>query len=290
MVYARKLRSSRLARIAATFPTLLVGLTASINASSALAESLENVKANGAIIAIANEPPWMRIDENGSPAGLGPEIDEAILKEAGITKVTGQLMEYGAMIPALQSGRATMSSSQGLYIKPERCEAVLFSDPVTCGGEGFILPIALGSKVKTYKDVADQSLRIGLAGGTTEQKLAIEAGVKDENIVIFPDGTTGMKLLLDKRIDVFALDSGASADLQKRLGNPAVTQFVRVEGVKPSCGGAAFSKDNAELRDAYNRGLAKIKASGKFYEIYKKYGSESYMGTDDITTKQLCTK
>lgn len=260
-----------------------------LQARSALAATLEQAKSDGVTIAIANEPPWMKLEPDGSPAGLGPERDEAILKEVGVTKFTGQMMEYGAMIPAIQSGRATLSSSGALFVKPERCRAVIFSNPVSCSGEAFILPVALVGKVNSYKDVADQSLKIGVCGGCSEQKLAIEGGVKADNIVVFPDGTSGMKLLADKRIDVLAHDSSTAAELQKRVGDPVTMRVVPVAGTKLSCAAAAFSKDSVELRDAYNEGLRKIIASGKYLEILKKYGREQgAIDIDKVTTEQLC--
>ncbi|MHB0791025.1 ectoine/hydroxyectoine ABC transporter substrate-binding protein EhuB [Bradyrhizobium sp. 5.13L] len=274
---------------------LLAAITAGsifgLNAYSVSAATLDEAKSGGVIIAIANEPPWMKLDPDGSPAGLGPERDEAILQEVGVTKFTGQMMEYGAMIPAIQSKRATLSSSGALFIRPERCQAVIFSNPVSCGSEAFILPASLAGKVNSYKDVAEQSLKIGVCGGCTQQKLSIAAGVKADNIVIFPDGTSGMKLLADKRIDLLAHDTATAADLQKRLSDPAMTQVIHVADTKLSCAAAAFSKDSVELRDAYNEGLRKIIASGKYIEIMKKYGREDgAVGVDKVTTEQLCTK
>ncbi|WP_225185145.1 ectoine/hydroxyectoine ABC transporter substrate-binding protein EhuB [Bradyrhizobium sp. NBAIM01] len=263
----------------------------SSQAYSVSATTLDEAQTNGVIIAIANEPPWMKLESDGSPAGLGPERDKAILQEVGVTKFTGQMMEYGAMIPAIQSKRATLSSSGALFIRPERCQAVIFSNPVSCGGEAFVLPASLAGKVSSYKDVAEQSLKIGVCGGCTQQKLSISAGVKADNIVIFPDGTSGMKLLADKRIDLLAHDTATAADLQKRLGDPSLTQVIHVADTKLSCAAAAFSKDSVELRNAYNEGLRKIIASGKYLEIMKKYGREDgTVGVGKITTEELCTK
>lgn len=251
------------------------------------AETLDQATENGVTIAVANEPPYMQMNPDGTLGGWGPEMDAAILKEAGVTKFSGQLMEYGAMIPALQSDRADLASSGALFIKPERCEAVLFSDPVSCSGESLIVATALREKVKTYDDVAKQGLKIGVCGGCSEQKLALEAGVKEADIVVFPDGASGVKLLEDGRIDVFALDSGTATNLFKRLDS-ANWHYVRIENIR-SCGGAAFKKNSAELRDAYNAGLRKIRANGTYLEIMKKYGLlEDARDVEKSSTQQLC--
>ncbi|MCK1692458.1 ectoine/hydroxyectoine ABC transporter substrate-binding protein EhuB [Bradyrhizobium sp. 144] len=292
MSHRRNIRSLCVARLGWALAVLISGSALSLQAVSAT--TLEEARSNGVTIAIANEPPWMFLEPDGSPAGLGPERDMAILREVGITKFNGQTMEYGAIIPAIQSKRATLSSSGALVVKPERCQAAIFSNPVTCGGETFLLPVALVGKVKSYRDVADQSLKIGVCGGCTQQRLAIEAGVKADNILVYPDSTSAMKLLSDKRIDVFATTDSVALDLQKRLSDPSVTQVVRAEGAKLVCAAAAFSKESTELRDAYNEGLRKIIASGKYMELAKKYGrEESTVGVttgEKVTTEQLCTR
>lgn len=274
---------------AAALATVAAVTTVLCYPAIAKAEILDDAKANGVTIAVANEPPYMQVNPDGTPGGWGPEMDAAVLKEAGVTKFSGQLMEYGAMIPALQSNRADLASSGALYIKPERCEAVLFSDPVSCSGESLIMAAALREKVKTYDDVAKQGLKIGVCGGCTEQKLALEAGVKEDGVVVFPDGASGLKLLEDGRIDVFANDSATTANLFKRL-DPADWHYVRIENIR-SCAGAAFNKNSAELRDAYNDGLRRIRANGTYMKIMKKYGlQEDARDIEKASTQQLCEK
>ncbi|WP_179298238.1 ectoine/hydroxyectoine ABC transporter substrate-binding protein EhuB [Mesorhizobium carmichaelinearum] len=273
---------------AASMLALFIVGALNLSYESALAQTMDEAKANGVTIAIANDPPLMTMNADGSPGGLGPEMDAAILAEAGITKYSGQVMEYGAMIPALQSKRATLSTSGALYIKPERCDAVLFSDPVSCNAEVLIVPATLADKVKTYKDVADQGLKIGVCGGCYEQKLALAAGVKEDNIVVFPDATSGIKLLTDKRIDVYAHDSYTGAAMFKRLDAKEM-RFVRLDDLK-SCAAAGFNKDSAALRDAYNEGLRKIRANGTYTALLKKYNFEEGAHVENVTTEKLCAK
>jgi polar amino acid transport system substrate-binding protein len=277
-----------------TFPATALATFVAVAAvfsypATANAESLNYAKENGVTIAIANEPPSMQMNPDGTPGGWGPEMDAAVLKEAGVTKFAGQLMEYGAMIPALQSNRADLASTGALYIKPERCEAVLFSDPVSCSGESLIVAAALRDKVKTYDDVANQGLKIGVCGGCTEQKLALEAGVKEDDVVVFPDGASGIKLLETGRIDVFTIDSATTAYLFKRL-DAAKWHYARIDNIR-SCVGAAFNKESAELRDVYNEGLRKIRANGTYMEILKKYGlEEDARDIETASTQKLCAK
>lgn len=254
--------------------------------------ALELLKRSGSVtIAVADAPPWMMLQPDGTPGGVGPEIDRAVLELMGVREVAAVIMEYGSLIPALQAKRATMVSSGGLYILPARCESVLFSDPITCSGEGFILPVGLASKVKSYEDVRRLGLRIGVCAGCFEQRAAAEAGIEPENQVIFPDPTSGMKLLLDGRIDVLAHDDATVKRIQRSLGDDAATRAIDVEGQPISCSGAAFRRDEAEVRDAFNEALREIVANGTFLKILEKHGmEEEAVGRDAFTTAELCDR
>ena len=46
--------------------------------------------------------------------------------------------EYGAMIPGLQAGRHDAVTA-GLFMKPERCAAVAYSEPVLCDAEAMLV-------------------------------------------------------------------------------------------------------------------------------------------------------
>ena len=52
---------------------------------------------------------------------------------------------------------------------------------------------------------ADPQARIGAPGGGTEEKLALEAGVPRDRVIVVPDGQSGVKMLQDGRIDVYSL-------------------------------------------------------------------------------------
>ena len=62
-----------------------------------------------------------------------------------------------------------------------------------------------------------------------------------------------------------------------------------MEGAPVYCDGAAFRKDQTELRDAFDRELAAIKASGEFAQIIEPYGfsAEAAMST---TREKLCAQ
>jgi len=222
-------------------------------------------------IAMANEPPVTELLPDGTMTGAGPDIDRAALGLSGFAKFEGQVMPYGSMIPALQAGRVSMVSSGSLNITPERCKQVIFSEPVSCDTQGFMMR-AGEEAVGSFKDAVAKSLRIGVPAGSTLEKNALAAGAKPENLIIFPDGTSAVKMLQNKRIDAILLYVSGLTELKNRSGDPSFGIITPITDALTECSAASFKKSDTALRDAYNAGLAKLKANGEFVNIMTKYG------------------
>jgi polar amino acid transport system substrate-binding protein len=250
---------------------LAAGL-AGVTGTPAVAADLEQLKEQGfARIAIANEPPWTIVTTGGEVSGAAPDLARAVLNKMGVKDVVASVSEYGAMIPGVQARRFDMVAA-GLFIKPERCEAVLFSQPDLCDAESFMIKAGNPLNLKSFADVASSGATIGVVGGGTEEKLAIEAGVDRANIVVVPDPQSGTKLLQDGRIDVYALPVLSISDLLKKAEDPSLSMFAPVENTPIYCAGVAFRKQDGALRDAYDVALAEMKASGEFAAIIEPYG------------------
>nr|WP_314876408.1 ectoine/hydroxyectoine ABC transporter substrate-binding protein EhuB [uncultured Pseudomonas sp.] len=241
-------------------------------------------------IGIGNEPPYTELKPDGTLSGAGPDIDRAALAQAGVSKYAGQSMVYGAMIPALQAGRLSMVSSGGLVITPERCKQVIFSEPVICNTEAFLVREEDATKFKTYKEAGILKIKVAVAGGSVQEKNALAGGVLRENIVTFPDGTSAVKMLQDKRVDAVALNDNGVTELQKRSGDPSLKIIFPITDAPIGCGAAAFNKKDTELRDAYNKGLKKLIADGEYTKIMLKYGLDNNekLRASVPTTEEQC--
>jgi polar amino acid transport system substrate-binding protein len=263
-----------------------VGLTG-LTGMPAVAADLTQLKEQGfARIAIANEPPWTMVTTGGEVSGAAPDLARAVLNKMGIKEIVASVSEYGAMIPGVQARRFDMVAA-GLFIKPERCEAVLFSQPDLCDAESFMIKAGNPLNLKSSADVASSGAKIGVVGGGTEEKLAIEAGVDRANIVVVPDPQSGAKLLQDGRIDVYALPVLSISDLLKKAEDPSLAMFAPVESTPIFCAGVAFRKQDGALRDAYDVALAEIKASGEFAAIIEPYGYSADAAMQQ-TRENLC--
>ena len=253
----------------ATAVTMLVGMAAG---QPAVAADLEELKAQGFVrIAIANEPPWTEVKTDGTVTGAAPEVARAVMKKMGVDEILASISEYGAMIPGVQAGRFDMVAA-GLFIKPERCAAVLFSEPDLCDAESFMIKKGNPMGLQSFADIAAKGARVGVVGGGTEEKLALEAGVDRAKVIVVPDPQSGAKMLQDGRLDVYALPVLSISDLLKKANDPSLEMFAPVEGTPIFCAGAAFRKQDAALRDAYDVALAELKASGEFAAIVEPFG------------------
>src|SRR5690606_27494701 len=154
-------------------------------------------------IAIANEPPFTAVKPDGTVSGAAPDVARAIFKKLGVEDVVASVSEYGAMIPGLQAGRFDVVTA-GLFMKPERCRAVAYTEPVLCDAEAMAVKKGNPLKLQSYEDVANNpDARIGAPGGGTEERLALEAGVPRDRVIVVPDGQSGIKMLQDGRIDAY---------------------------------------------------------------------------------------
>ncbi|MFI5411041.1 ectoine/hydroxyectoine ABC transporter substrate-binding protein EhuB [Kaistia sp. UC242_56] len=249
---------------------------------------LEQLKAQGfARVAIANEPPYTAVAADGKVSGAAPEVAREIFKRLGVGEIVASISEYGAMIPGLQAGRHDVVTA-GLFMKPERCAAVAYSEPILCDAEALLVKKGNPKGFKSYADFAkDASATVGAPGGGTEEKLALEAGVPRDRVIVVPDGQSGLKMVQDGRIDAYSLPVLSINDLMKKAADENLEVIAPVVGAPVYCDGAAFKKGDEALRDAFNVELAKMKESGEFAKIIEPYGF-SAAAAMSTTTAKLC--
>ena len=127
-----------------------------------------------------------------------------------------------------------------------------------------------------------------VALASTEEKLALAAGVSRDNAVVVPDAQSGLKMLQDGRLDAYSLPILSLNDLVKKSGDDKIEVVGPIEGTV-TCDGVAFNKKDTALRDAFNTQLKALKDSGEFARIVEGYGfsSKAALAT---TTEALCAK
>jgi polar amino acid transport system substrate-binding protein len=165
---------------------------------------------------------------------------------------------------------------------------VSYSEPILCDAEAFLVKKGNPKGFKSYADIAkDEKATIGAPGGGTEERLALEAGVPRERVIVVPDGQSGLKMLQDGRIDTYSLPVLSINDLVKKANDPGLEVIAPVQGAPVYCDGAAFRKGDTGLRDEFDKVLAEMKKSGEFAKIVEPYGfsAQAAMST---TREKLC--
>lgn len=273
--------------VAAASAAAFSGFSGTFNFASA-AGKLDDLRKKGFVrIAIANEPPWTEVKADGKVTGAAPEVARAVMAKLGVPEVVASISEYGAMIPGLQAGRFDMVAA-GLFIKPERCAAIIFSQPDLCDVEAFAVKKGNPTGIMTYEDLAKHaSAKVGAPGGGTEERLALEAGVPRGRVVVVPDAQSGINMLQDGRIDLYALPVLSISDLLSKANDPNLEMIAPIKGTPIYCAGAGFRKQDEDFRDEYDKVLAEMKASGEFAKIVEPFGFNAEAATLQ-TRENLC--
>lgn len=277
---------------------LVVAIGWALSLPSAGAQStLADIKANGSIrLGFANESPFGYNTPDGKLVGIDVEILQYILGQMGVKKIVGSLTTFGGLIPGLKAKRFDIVSD-AIYIKPDRCAQVAFGEPEYILGDTIVVKKGNPHNIHSYKDVVAQpSFRLGYtigATGVTDKAKAM--GVKESQLVSFPDTTSGYAALKAGRIDGFAVTAVIAGTQLIKLNDPSLvlaSPFAQpVINGKISYGIASFAvrKEDSDLLAQLNKYLLKFRGTPKYVAILKKYGmSQDDLPPEGTTTAKVC--
>ena len=258
--------------------------------------TLERARREGVIrVGFANESPFAFATPEGKLTGESVEVARAIFQKLGIEQMEGVLTEFGSLIPGLQAKRFDAITA-GMFILPARCEQVLFADPDYQIIDALIVEKGNPLNLHSFMDiVANPNVRVGTGAGYSSVEQLIAVGVTEEQLVLFPDGPSGIAGLQAGRIDVWTSTAPACQTLLINANDPNLEMADPYEPAvidgKPviNYGGVAFRMDDLELREAYNVELEKLETSGELLEIISQFeGFGSFSLPGDATAESVC--
>jgi polar amino acid transport system substrate-binding protein len=285
--------TSRLLRAAAaTACALVIAATCAANAETTRERILREGKI---VIGISNGAPWGFRAKDGEAAGFHPDLVRAAFGRLGVSKVEMVITEFGALIPALTARRFDAIAA-GLYITPERCDLVAFSDPDLKLADAALVLKGNPKKVHSYADIAaGAETKFGVGRGSTTAKNAAAAGVPDDRTLLFPDIQSNVSALLTGRIDVAAFSAPTVARILSDENISGIERVVPFQGVLEEDGkerfgysAIAFRKEDTDLRDLYNSQLQNLKADGTVATIMARYGFSNQETAPALTSSQIC--
>lgn len=258
--------------------------------------TLERAQQAGSIrVGYANEAPYAYLESaSGRLTGEAPEIARAVLARMGIREVEGVLTEFGSLIPGLKAGRFDIIAA-GMYILPQRCKEIAFSNPTYSVGEAFVVAQGNPLGLASYEDAARHaSARLGVVAGTVERDYARRTGVPDDRVVVFPDAPSALEGVIAGRVDAFAATSLTVNNLLARARSPRVERAEPfsdpvIDG-KPGRGYGAFGfrKDDPKLVAAFNDELARFIGTPAHLELVKPFGFTRAELPGSATAAKLC--
>ncbi len=202
-------------------------------------------------------------NDNGEMVGIDLDLLAAIAEDQGFTYEL-QSVGFSAAVTALEAGEVDAVIA-GMSITDERVQKYDFSEPYYDSGVG--MAVAAGSEIDSYEDLEGQQVaaKIGTEGCSFAESIADQYGF---TIAQFEDSSSMYQ-------DVLAGTSVACFDDYPVLGyeiSRGTELSLPMEMERGSSYGFATLKgENPELVDMFNKGLANLKASGKYDEILNTY-------------------
>ncbi|NBE91995.1 ectoine/hydroxyectoine ABC transporter substrate-binding protein EhuB [Nonomuraea sp. KC401] len=261
------------------------------------ADPLARFKQTGTIkVGIANEQPYGYRDKDGNLTGEAPEVARAIFKALGVDTLEAQIVDsFGSLIPGLQSKQYDFIAA-GMFIIPERCSQIAFSNPDYAGTTAFLVAKGNPKKLTSFEEIAKSGAKLGVLEGAVEKGYAEAGGVKDGQIQVFPNQNAAFKGILAGRVDAIALTAVSLRwTLQQQYADEPleVTEsFVPVVDGKEQlgAGGFGFRKEDTGLIEAFNAELKKLQDSNGVLPLIEKFGftKTEVDNAAKLTAQQLC--
>jgi len=258
--------------------------------------TLQAAKAAGKIrIGYANEAPYAYMDSSKNQiTGEAVEIARVVLKRMGINEVEGVLTEFGSLIPGLQAKRFDIIAA-GMYVTPERCQQVAFSNPTYGVGQSFLVQKGNPKNLHSYEDIAKQDdAKLGVVVGAIEGEYARKSEIPVDRVVVFPDVVSALSGVQAGRADAYAataltvndlMNKTAAGDLEK--AEPFTDPVIDGKNVR-GYGAFAFRTEDQEFVDAFNAELAKFIGTEEHAKVVQPFGFTKEELPGDVTAAKLC--
>lgn len=283
---------TRLEKLGMTGLAATLAIGAMVSGKALAQDTLERIRQQGWVaIAVADERPYGYRNAGGDIVGEAPDIAREILSRIDpAIEIEWTVTEFGRLIPGLQAGEFDIAAA-GMFITPERCEQVAFSNPTYVVGEAFVVREGNPLGLTDYWSIAEnEQARVALLSGTVEYNYAMVTGIPAERSLIYFTFREAAEALLAGEVDAVGATALTARDLAEDYdGLAATTQFypeLDGEEVK-GYGGFTFRREDTALVEAFNRELADFLGSEEHLALIEPYGFGADM-LPDRTTTELC--
>ena len=250
--------------------TLMAGMLAGCGGNTQPKEPTEaenNTPAKTWVIATDTVfKPFEYTDASGNFVGIDVDIVAAIAEDQGFGYEMNSL-GWDAAIAACQAGQADGMIAGASITDERKASGWIFSDGYYDATQ--CMAVKADSEIAGFADLAGATVavKIGTQGASYAESLKDEYGF---NITYLEDSPTMYQAVIGGQAVACFDDTPIMASSIKDGGlDLKVVEGSENEG--SPYGFAIFNADNQELIDAFNAGLANIKANGVYDEILAKY-------------------
>jgi polar amino acid transport system substrate-binding protein len=216
-------------------------------------------------IATSNDAPFSFTDQaTGELKGIDGEMMNAIAEAKG-WKIKVFTSEYATLIAALNAKKAD-AIVDAMYITDDRKKQINFTDPWYTEGEAMVVPA--DSTLASRDDVKGKVL--GAQTGTVFKDLVDSLGGSE--VKLFDSQAALLAAVENKQVDAVFTDSAVIGYSLVQKPNPKLKLVSPYEPYYPGIIGAGVRKEDSQLLQDLNSGLADLKKTPKYLEILKKYG------------------
>jgi polar amino acid transport system substrate-binding protein len=236
-------------------------------------------------IAIGNEPPYTKLEPDGTVTGAAPDCARAVLEKLGISEVQGITTPYETMIPGLDAERWDMIAA-GLFMNQSRCAEVLYASPDIVSTESFALPPGNPKNIQDMNDLKNMDVKCAVLAASFELKTAVSLGVPESKLSTYPLAPDALQGLDDGRVDAVLLPTLSLEQLKGDQGGSFIVT-PPLDDFPLTGSGAAFRKSDKAFRDKYNKEFEAFKQTPEFDKIMNEWGFDAEAARQ-ATIKELC--
>ncbi|MEU3017365.1 MULTISPECIES: ectoine/hydroxyectoine ABC transporter substrate-binding protein EhuB [unclassified Nocardiopsis] len=257
--------------------------------------TLERLREQGFVeVALANEVPFGFEDSDGEAAGQSPAVAKAVFEELGVPEIRAAATSWDGLIPGLQSNRYDVIAA-GVFITPERCQEVAFTEPTATSPEAFLVEKDNPRNIQHFEDfVENPDLKLAVLNGSVEQTYAEYFGVPSDQLETIQDQTRGFELLQSGRVHAVSMLAVShkylliERDLEDEysVSDPFYPEMNGKE--EKGWGGLCVRTEDEELLSEINRVVAEFTESGRLLELGEEWGFTEDDLPDGTTTAELC--
>ena len=208
----------------------------------------------------AEYSPFEYLDDNGNITGFDYDLLEAIAKEENV-KLVWKDMPFDSLMGSMEAGDVQVIAA-GIGPTEDRKKSVDFSDVYYTGTQCII----------SRKEGAQSDM---IASGETTDY----GEVKDAKVKRFKNASSAVMELKNGGADAVLIDNIMAEIYCKQNSD------LQYESVPSTAEDTVFciEKGNTELVQIINDGLAKVKKSGEYDDLYQKYFVVTLENSEDVT-------